>query len=298
MVICGLGASRTLAQPAAPQPPNPNLVPPGGAPVTPAPATPEVETRLMPSDRIQHKSLEDVLRTLNEKVPGFNSVVVRSPQVPAGYPEIDDLTPKNVTVGQFMQFVRSSFPAVTIEPIEGPNGMLYAVHIGVPTNGGPWDMAGVPGMPPTAVGQFAQPNLVEPTQVKVYRLDDIVASLVNDDTPQARKKAMDDVLSLIQAALDQAGGTDKVVLNVHEATQTLVFKGAMSKMAILEQVLDTLKPKWVATTNGGSVIGASGMARMVSQLDRQNRDLTRQMQELSAEVQALKLATAATTRPN
>ena len=74
--------------------------------------------------------------------------------------------------------------------------------------------------------------------VKVYRLDDIVTNL----KAESSKKGLDDVLSLVQAALDEAGG-DQPALKVHQATQMLVFKGTPAQMQLVEQVLDALRPK-------------------------------------------------------
>ncbi len=85
---------------------------------------------------------------------------------------------------------------------------------------------------------------VDKTVVKVYHLVDV---LKPGTEPKA---AMNDVLSLIQATFDAAGGDarDKPVLNVHAPTQTLIFKGSPEKMQLLEQVLDSLRPKETETT--------------------------------------------------
>jgi hypothetical protein len=85
--------------------------------------------------------------------------------------------------------------------------------------------------------------------VKVYRLSNALGSVLNNQgitmpgDPKARvpveKAAMDQVLSLIKAALAQAGGGGPV-LQVHEETQTLIFKGSADQRAAVEDALSAL----------------------------------------------------------
>src|SRR5205807_5814909 len=61
------------------------------------------------------------------------------------------------------------------------------------------------------------------------------------DIAALQKSALGDVLSLVKAALSQIDGPAPV-LQVHEATQTLIFKGTPEQRAALEDVLDALDP--------------------------------------------------------
>jgi hypothetical protein len=219
--------------------------PPPAAPETPKEVVPAVELQVIPGDKIGGVSLDDMLDYLKDKVPGFNSTVVRPQGMSNDYPMMPQMTLKNVTVGQFLELLRTSFPGVTVTRIDnkGPAGApLYVVRViseqrgsfGMPPGAG-----GFPGMPggvggiPTPVAPAIRPI------VKVYRLTEIVANLNGDP-----KKSMDDVLSLLQAALDQTDKHgDQPLLKLHQPTQTLVFKGMPDQQEVLEQVLDSLRPK-------------------------------------------------------
>jgi chromosome segregation ATPase len=56
----------------------------------------------------------------------------------------------------------------------------------------------------------------------------------------AIKTALDHVLSLIKATMAQAGGGAGPLLQVHEETQTLIFKGSSNQRAALEDALTAL----------------------------------------------------------
>jgi hypothetical protein len=88
-----------------------------GSPPTvfPASAPATLESRLMPMDRIERPiPLEDPLAAPRSAIPDFNSVVVRDDGVPQQYPTLPVMTLKNVTLGQFPQFVQASFPSAQI----------------------------------------------------------------------------------------------------------------------------------------------------------------------------------------
>jgi chromosome segregation ATPase len=66
------------------------------------------------------------------------------------------------------------------------------------------------------------------------------------DRPAAEKEALDQVLSLLKAALSQVGqgGANAApVLQVHPETQTLIFKGSPEQRDAVEDVLAALTPE-------------------------------------------------------
>lgn len=220
------------------------------------PTTVPVEDRLMPGERFEDVPLDDVLSFIHEAVPAFNVVVVRGPNVPANYPTIPRMTVKNITIGQFLQFLQESFPDLTVAPIEGPESALYVVRIpsammpeGLAVESRPPQPGGFPGgmgMVGGGGGLFEagpMPVISDTPLVRVYKLSEIVAS-ISGGQPDKQKQALNDVLSLIQAALEQIddGGKDKAVIKVHEQTQTLLFKGTVNKQQVLEQIIQTLQP--------------------------------------------------------
>jgi hypothetical protein len=216
---------------------------------------PKIESQLVPGEKFEDLPLAEVLQFIHEKMPEFNSVVVRAPGVKEEYPIIPRMSVKNVTIGQFLEFLRTSFPGVEIQRIEGQAGPLYVVKV----TSGPMDQPNFPGVPPGFGGGVpglpmagAFPAGGMPPQpgppgnvVQVYRLNDIVASLIagKEGDPRDRSRgALTDILSLVQSALEESGEKENVVLKVHEQTQTMLFKGSPFKQAVLEQVLNTLRP--------------------------------------------------------
>lgn len=269
-------------------------LPPGGGPPGFAPgfpgaktqdqeaqtAPPALESQVIAQFKSGPVTLDDLLTYLKDTVPGFNSVVIRSTGIPNDYPTLPDLSLKNVTVGQVLELLRTSYPGVSIHRIDGkgPSGVpLYAVRIEM--SGGP-GMIGGYGMPP---GIFPAPTEPPKPLVKVYRLNEIIANLNGGSDA---KKSMDDVLSLVQAALDETGDSqEKVVLKVHQQTQTLVFKGSPEKMAVLEQALDALRPKeceQIAKMEGQVENVKQQYQNLAEQSDRQQQLLRNDLAERQA----------------
>jgi hypothetical protein len=215
---------------------------------------PKIETELMPIDKFDNLPLAEVLKIVHEKMPEFNSVVVRAPGARDDYPVIPQMSVKNVTIGQFLEFVKASYPGVDVKRIDGAAGPLYVVQI----TGGPLDQPNFGGFPGGGFGGGVVPGGMAglpgaagpppgppPNVVQVYRLNDIVASLAagkEGDPRELNRAGLADILSLVQIALEESGEKETVILKVHEQTQTLLFKGSPFKQAVLEQVLNTLRP--------------------------------------------------------
>jgi hypothetical protein len=215
-----------------------------GLPPRPAATMPanSMEAQTMPADRIDKPTLlDDELESIRAAVADFNSVVVRDPGVPADYPTLPVMTLKNVTLGQFLQFVRAAYPGVEIVRIDGPAGALYSIRIR-------------PDEEAMRRASFRADARADANRVRLYRLADVVSALsitdklrfgpdgkdVNHD--EIVKDATNQVLSLLQAALDQTDQDGPVTLKIHEPTQTLMFKGSRAKQDVLEEALSTLQP--------------------------------------------------------
>lgn len=188
-------------------------------------ATP-LET-IIPSVEFQDLNLEDAVAFLQDKVPGFKAVVVRDPGAPAAYPTIR-LKLKGVALGQILELLQSAYPGIEAGTIEGGGGTLYCFKVHGPTAGGP--------TPPLAV--------------KVYPLTDLVATVIKSrpeepkDKTAATKESLDQILSVIKATLEQASDSGAApVLQVHEETRTLIFKGSAEQREALESVLAALQQR-------------------------------------------------------
>ena len=162
--------------------------------------------------------------------------MVRDPGVAPDYPTLPAMTLKNVTLGQFMQFVQASYPGVQCVRIDGPAGALYSIRIR-----------------PDEEAMRRAALRGDANRVRLYRLADAINALTADkpragpegkdiNRDEAVKDATNQVLSLLQAALDQTDQDGPVTLKIHEPTQTLMFKGSRAKQDVLEEALSTLQP--------------------------------------------------------
>jgi hypothetical protein len=239
IVVLGFGVVSALAQ----------SVP------TPAPATQQtdIEATVLPELAFDSMPFDDVLDFLRHKVNGFNAVAVRDPGAPPGYPLLTNLKLRDVSLGQFMEFIEKSYRGVHVERIQGTerSGPLFVIHIDAVEQPGPPAGMIAGGAAPVGGGPGMQPE--EPA-VSVYRLSTIISALAETKSagsePEKSKQALNDVLSLVQAALEQTGEKPKTsVLKVHEPTQVLVFKGTPQENAIVREVLETLPDQPKAQDN-------------------------------------------------
>jgi hypothetical protein len=110
-----------------------------------------------------------------------------------------------------------------------------------------------PGVGGGGGGPIGVPGLVggmpmQSSGVKVYPLTETVEGLLSakpeqpKDRTAAGKEALSQVLSLIKATMAQAteSGTAAPTLQLHEETQTLIFKGTPVQREALESVLGAL----------------------------------------------------------
>lgn len=205
-----------------------------------ATSMPSVEAQPMPADSLPATTLDQALETLRNSIPNFNSVITREPSVPADYPQLPAMTLKNVTVGQFLQFVQASFPGVQIVRIDGPSGSLYAVRV---RSDDAFQRARL-----FAVQAENEQNELKPNAVRVYRLTEVIGAVADTNSSgdkkrdQLVKEATADVLSLLHAALEQTGGDAPASLKIHEQTQTLLFKGSKAQQRVLEEAISMLTP--------------------------------------------------------
>jgi hypothetical protein len=243
ITVLAIAATVVAQTPAPPPVPAPPLAPTPAAVPLEEPAA--IEQEPLPARKLEGP-LDEILNQIKDNAKGFNTVIVRSPGVPDSYPTLAPLTANGVTIGQFLQFIKTSYPGVEISRIDGPKDPLYVIRISLGNNQ-PWQLPGMPGNgQPVDPATGAGIGFTLPPTVKVYPLGNIVRALAEGRTGNGdhTKQALDDVLSLVQATLDQAGATkDQTSIKVHEPTLSLVFRGSPDKIALLDQLLATLEPK-------------------------------------------------------
>jgi hypothetical protein len=230
--------------------------------------------RLLPEVRFEDMRLDDIVDFLTDVEPRFKALVVRDPDVPRDYPQIR-LKLKRVPLGQVLEVLTTAYPDIELSQVQANNGPpgadarpVYIIKVHAS------DRA------KAATGE------VVPGGVKVYRLTSVVAALAQSthpdiaakERPTAEKEALDQVLSLMKAALSQVGqgGSNPApMLQVHPETQTLIFKGSSEQRDAVEDVLAALAPE--------GQLGGNQQAEVRKQAAEERRRLQAQLEQVQAQ---------------
>lgn len=226
-----------LAGWAAAQPAKPAPAPPP-KPADPARFDPDAP---LPEIKVEGVTLEDLVQFLQDARPGFQAVVVRDPGAPRDYPQIT-MRLKNVSTMQLLGLIQKAYPQVTIDDTtEGPGGVVYCIKVipdPAPQGGG---FAGG--------GMLGQRLDLNARYVQVYSLARAVNMLAAEkaadpkDRAKAGRDATNQLLSLLKAAITQSDADGaNAALQVHEETQTLVFKGTPAQQQLIDSVLRAVAP--------------------------------------------------------
>lgn len=189
-------------------------------------------------------TLEQAMETLRKR-QDFNAVIVRDEAADKERPVLPAIELRNVSAPE----IADVLSRVLENTVVTTNGSTFFFHV--------------------------SRDSANPTMVKVFYLA--------NETPAgaSMKKFLDTAVSLVKAALDQAGGT-KPVLQVHEETATLIVKGTRDQINLVQDTLNALKP------NKDSAEAEKVARRMKELEDRSNRlqgDLDQAMMELRTKVQ-------------
>lgn len=169
---------------------------------------------VIPELRFDKIGFDDVMEFMGDVVPGFQVQLLRDPGVPADYPTVT-FRAKEVTTRQMMDFFTSAY-GVEWEQIEGPRGSIFIARLR---------------MTERVVAQLQKAG--RPSgNIRMYSLAAIAPGT---------KDPMADVLSIIQAAVEQSG-VPKPTLKVHESTRMLMVTGDPAALAVVDGVLAALRP--------------------------------------------------------
>jgi hypothetical protein len=258
---------------------------------TPQAATfdPDAMTRVIPELKFDGQSLDEVADYLRQ-VSGLNLVVWRDPDVPAGVPKIS-CTLHNVTMEQFLEFLGNAYNIGT-----------PTIESNKPDNPNPIVMLKVQMTPQLRASlQSAPPRPFQ--RVEVFNLKPVVAAL-SDGSAEGNKKALNDVMSLVQTTLNELSNSEPPSLKIHEPTMSLVFKGSDYARQTLDRSLAALAP--APDEQQKRLKDELGQMRNQLDLERQKLELEGQMlrrqnerlqQELAQLRQQLD-ANRPATRPN
>lgn len=199
--------------------------------------------RPLPEINVSEVSLDDFLAFLQDVTPDFKAMIVRDPDVAPGYP-IVTMRLKSVPLGQLLDVLTTAYPEVELTKIQGHTpdrkpSVVYVVKVHASDRTSPFGGRGA-------------------AVVKVYRLGGAVSAVLKARRdpadsglfpqkvdPKEAKEALNQVLSLIKATLSQVEtGRRAPTLQVHEETQTLIFRGGDVQRAALEDALAALDPQF------------------------------------------------------
>jgi hypothetical protein len=190
------------------------------------PIAPVTWATTMPAIELSHQPLEKVLNELKQKVPGFDFTISRI-NVPHDYPVLPTMTVENVSIGQFLNLIPSELPGVAVQLNDATNP--------------PWQNPTPLPLPFATLNITPAPIQNEP-EVRLFGLEEIIDSRCEPEKPGVNEKQVsDNVLSLIQAALEQSDTKPMPILKMHASTKTLIFKGTADQAEIVGNAIASLK---------------------------------------------------------
>jgi hypothetical protein len=219
------------------------------------------EEKVIPSFEANDNTIDEVVAMLRKDDPNVQIVLVHSSPLPGtgvkrsteGSPRLRLLL-KNVTTADVLNVVSRAYPNIALDGIGGATQeMIYILRVR-----------------DTSAGSDTR------QVVQVYNLAPMVKAWqqLNDAKPgddqNALKKALDDILSLIQAALAQTHEPTEAVIQVHPPTQTLIFRGTPAQQAAVEQAVNALRPP---RADSGSA--EAQIAQLKAKVDAQAEELAR-----------------------
>ena len=186
--------------------------------VTPPRSSSPVNDHLLGKVDFVGVPLQDAIDYFKDACPGFQAVIVHDPSCPDANPMLPNMSLKSLPLSQILEVIGKALPDLKVEKVssrKGGNVWIFRVH-------GP------------AGANDASKDAGRPTMM-VYRLSHLITAL-------DRPKALNDVLSLLQAALDASNCKEVPLLKVHAATETLIFKGVPVQQEVVKHTLKALEP--------------------------------------------------------
>ncbi|MGA2257083.1 MAG: hypothetical protein ABSG53_20720 [Thermoguttaceae bacterium] len=190
----------------------------------PPPSSQSVGDHLVKEVDIKGVSLHDAIQSLESECPGFQTVIIHDPRYPDFNPVLPDMSLKNLPLSQILEVIGKSVPELRVDKVSSGKGDVWIFRIHRTNDAGQ----------PTVAGR---PNLAGQPTVMVYRLSPLIRSNVTD-----RSKALNDILSLVQAALEATASNEPPpLMKVHTATETLVFRGYPTQLEAVKCALEALQ---------------------------------------------------------
>jgi hypothetical protein len=198
------------------------------------PTRPEV---VISEIQLHDAPIDELFDLLRSADPKLKLLVVREWNAPVGEPVIADLSVRQVTVSQLLEALSETYPELRISRAgDAADGPIWTVRI-----------------------RRLQPMLILPqARTRVFRLREAIDQLQADFGFESRSAARDALLILIETALKVSDDENLPVLQVHQATETLVFRGMPEQEALVDDALRAANP---ATKGQGKTYATTQQAR-------------------------------------
>jgi hypothetical protein len=232
-------------------------------PMPPTAAKPSgnTDSPMLKEVQFHGQNLSEAVESLRKTCPHFQAVVVGDEQHPASEVRLPDIDLKNIDLNQLIEVLKQTVPQLTIDRVAGDSGTVYLFRVSPQGAGGgamggglsftspAMAMAANPNAPGVASGVQtatgytsaavgAVPSAPPQPSVQIYRLGPLLPAAGEAD----RKKALNDILALVQAALEAQGSANQALMKVHEATETLIFRGNQEQLEVVQIALKALVP--------------------------------------------------------
>jgi hypothetical protein len=253
----------------------------------------------IPEISVDNMRIDDLIAFLRDTVPTFQTVVVRDTGVPDDYPSLT-LHLKNVTPDQLIEVLSQAYPSLEWSTTPGTTINVLKIHAPVDL---PTSNLHVYSLTP--VVSRLKEGLGNPMGIQNNLYGGVAAQPTTKeatDEQQKRRAGLNNVLSVIKAALAQVANGNSAVLQVHEETETLIFKGTQPQQEAVEQVLQALSGAnagFEGVTGRASADAEHAAAEVKSvaaQLQSQIRQLRDERQERSQVEAALQAQVEAALR--
>jgi hypothetical protein len=233
VALLALMAGSTL--PARAADPAPPAVNPAGGPGG------EASQRAIPEINFTSVPVDDVIVFLRDNVPGFQAVTVRDPDVPAGEPQVT-LNLRNVTLDQLIAVLSQAYPSLEWSTAPGTTIHVVRVHAASGLTASRLHVYSLSQLVGNLAGALQQQPIPQPGfgPGGAAAPPPAPGGDMEKQMQETRKRALNNVLSVIKAALAQVPDGNSAVLQVHEETETLIFKGTPQQQEAVEQVLAAL----------------------------------------------------------
>jgi len=162
--------------------------------------------------------LPDAIDFLKDCCHGFQAVIVPDPRYPSYVPVLPTMNLRDLPLSQIVDVMKKSDLELAVDKVSSAKGDVWVFHIRRGND----------------VRQPEPPSSARPV-VEVFRLSPLIPKTASD-----RSKALNDILSLLQAVVD-ASGPSNLMMKVHAPTETLILRGNPTELDMIIRALAPLQ---------------------------------------------------------